>query len=197
FLPGVGARWARADYSHGRGATAPRSHMVSAPQCPDVEAFTEPGGCASIQWKYLMYCLISASLRLWFGIGRLLNSFSMAFASASVSSIFSGALSQRVSQASLRRLVTPARSGPSFLPSPTEWQARHLLSKSSLPRAASGSVGAAVASMLWCSRSGDGGLASVELSPRAPFEAVAKWGSPLMLETGSRTASYQALLRTL
>src|SRR5262249_56203147 len=37
------------------------------------------------------------------GIGRLLNSFSKAFASASVSSIFSGALSQRVSQASVRR----------------------------------------------------------------------------------------------
>src|SRR5215510_5115040 len=118
------------------------------PQCPADEALREPGGCASIQWKYLMYCRISVSLRLWLGMGMLLNSFSRALASASLSIIFSGALSQRVSQASVRRLVTPTMSGPSFLPSPTEWQARHLLSKSSLPFTASGSLGAAEAEML-------------------------------------------------
>src|SRR5205823_2297302 len=86
-----------------------------------------------IQWKYLMYCPISTSLKPWFGIGTLLYSFSIALASGSVSSIFSGSLSQSLNHASLRRLVTPAISGPSFLPSPTEWQARHLLSKLTLP----------------------------------------------------------------
>ena len=37
-------------------------------------------GCESIQWKYWMYCRISASDRLWFGIGMLLYSFSIALA---------------------------------------------------------------------------------------------------------------------
>ena len=76
---------------------------------------------------------------------------SIALASGSLSSIFSGDLSHRVSQSSVRRLVTPTMSGPSFLPWQTVWQARHLLSKLSLPCAASGSVGVADACRLWCS----------------------------------------------
>src|SRR6185369_9325498 len=112
-----------------------------------------PAGCASYHLKYLMNWRISGSVRLWFGIGMLLYSFSIAFACSSVFSIVSGDFSQRASQSSLRCLVTPARSGPSFLPPPMVWQARHLLSKASLPATASGSVGVAVAGMLWCSSS--------------------------------------------
>src|SRR5687767_9611711 len=107
-----------------------------------------PAGWESIQWKYLMYCLISASLRPWLGIGILLYSFSIALASASVSGVLSGSFIHLNSQASLRRLVTPATSGPSFLPWPTEWQARHLLSKLSLACTVPGSVGAAEAGRL-------------------------------------------------
>src|SRR6476619_7174263 len=98
----------------------------------------------------------------------------MALASASVWSILSGDLSQRLNQSSLRREVTPDKSGPTFLPSPIEWQARHLLSKACLPMTLSGSVGDAVAAMLWCSRSLANGLALVETSPIAPCEAFAK-----------------------
>src|SRR5262245_36236549 len=90
-----------------------------------------------------MNCLISASVRPWFGIGMLLCSFSIAWAAGSVFSMVSGDLSQRASQSSVRRLVTPARSGPSFAPWPNVWQARHLLSNASLPATASGSVGVA------------------------------------------------------
>src|ERR1051326_3227127 len=97
-------------------------HLLGRPQPSDL-----------IQWKYWRYWRISASERFWFGIGRLLNSFIIAFATGSLSSTFSGDFSHRESHASSRRFVTPARSGPSFLPCPTEWQARHLLSKAALP----------------------------------------------------------------
>src|SRR5215470_15655148 len=75
-------------------------------QWPAPVAVTVPAGRESDQWKYLMNCLISASVRPWFGIGMLLCSFSIAWAAASVLSMVSGDLSQRVSQSSVRRLVT-------------------------------------------------------------------------------------------
>src|SRR5690606_15628132 len=155
----------RAAAQHGQrdGGACSRSDPF---QCPPSE-WTVPAGCASIQWKYLIYPAISASLRLWFGIGRLLYCASIALASGSDSSIFSGALSQRVSHASLRRLVTPTRSGPSLSPLPMEWQARHLLSKESFACTVNGSVGVAEAAKLWCSSSATEGRASVEMSPTA------------------------------
>src|SRR3989442_24235 len=134
----------------------------------------EPAGCASAHLKYRMYRRISASERFWLGIGRLLYSLSIALESGSLSSIFSGDLSHRVSQSSVRRLVTPTMSGPSFLPWPTVWQARHLLSKLSLPCAASGSVGVADACRLGCSIAGVSACTAVEMSPIAPCEALAK-----------------------
>src|SRR5689334_1455351 len=150
-------------------------------QCPPCDWGFAPAGCLSYHSKYSRYCLISASVRLWFGIGILLNSFSIAFASASVCSIFSGSFSQRVSQSTLRCLVTPARSGPSFFPWPIEWQARHLDWNASCPLTASGSVGlASTEAMLWCSRSLAGALAAVEIRPIAPCEALAKWWSTMM-----------------
>ena len=103
---------------------------------------------------------------------------SIAFALASVCSICSGDLSQRASQASSWRFVTPYRSGPSLSPPPIVWHARHLDSKSSLARIASGSVGVAVAGMLWCSESPPGG-APAAMMPTAPCEALAKWWSTI------------------
>src|SRR5687767_3726477 len=118
-------------------------------QCPAPPDETEPAGCWSTHLKYLRYWRISASLRFWLGIGRLLYSLSICLASGSDWSIASGALSHIASHRSVRRFVTPARSGPSFFPPPMAWHARHLLWNSSCPFTASGSVGvAATAGML-------------------------------------------------
>jgi hypothetical protein len=76
-----------------------------------------------------------------------------------------------------------------------EWQATHLLSKLSLPCAASSSVGVADAGSLWCSISVPSTLAAVEMSPIAPREALAKWWSTMMYEPSSGiTNSTVALL---
>src|SRR6185312_16115165 len=81
-------------------------------QCASPAECTEPAGCASYHRKYFRYWWISFSERFWFGIGTPLNSLSSAFAWSSLASISSGDLSQCSIHSPLRRLVTPARSGP-------------------------------------------------------------------------------------
>jgi hypothetical protein len=123
---------------------------------------------------------ISGSVRLWFGIGMLLYSFSIALACGSVFSIVSGDFSQRTSQSSVRCFGHAGEIGPQLLAAADGVAGEALALEASLPATASGSVGVAVAGMLWCSSSWAGGLAAVETRPIAPCEALAKWWSTMM-----------------